>query len=79
MSWKSAAAWRARSYRPARSHMFTSPDGQPVVAMRPLPYRSSRSRSKRGLRYCPSRLAMEEMRKRLCIPSVVRASSVMCV
>src|SRR3954465_8541595 len=74
MSWKSAAASRARSSLPARSHMLTSPDGQPVVAIRPLPYRSSRSRSNRGLRYWPSRLASGEMRKRLCMPSVARAS-----
>ena len=42
--------------------------------MIPLPWRSSRSRSKRGyLRYWPSRLASEEIRNRLCRPSLFSA------
>ena len=80
MSCSSPAARTASSHWPRRSRVWISPDGQPVVAIRPLPYRCSRSRSMRGhLPICPSSEASDEARMRLCRPSLFRASSVMCV
>src|SRR5262245_7987305 len=43
MSRSSPAAAQARSKSPMRSHVWTSPPGHPVVAIRPLPYRSKYS------------------------------------
>lgn len=50
MSRNSAAAFFAFSYWPRRSRVCTSPDGHPVVAMTPLAYVLSSSRSMRGLK-----------------------------
>ena len=69
-------AWRSW---PSRSLVCTSPPGQPVVAMIPLAYSASSSRSIRGLRKYPSSEDRDASRNRLCMPSVVSANSVMCV
>ena len=75
----SAAALRAASYWPWRRWTCTSPDGQPVVPMMPLPCWASSSRSMRGCLKKPSRQAPVLSRNRLCMPSVDSESSVMCV
>ena len=80
MSRKSEAACIASRYWPRRRRVCTSPEGQPVVAIRPFEYWLSSSRSSRGhLAYTESSEAIEPIRNRLCIPSVVSLSSVMCV
>ena len=79
MSRNSAAAFSASEYCPRRSRVGTSPPAQPVVAMMPLAYLDSSSRSIRGLRKYPSSEAREVSLNRLCMPSVLSASSVMCV
>ena len=60
---------RRRSCR-SRRWTCTSPDGQPVVPMMPVPCWASSSRSMRGCLKKPSRHAPVESRNRLCMPSV---------
>ena len=80
MSRNSEAASTALSYWPSRSRVWISPEGQPVVATSPSPYCDSSSRSRRGhLAKTESSEAREPIRKRLCMPVLLRASSVMCV
>ena len=80
MSRKSEAACIASRYWPRRRRVWTSPDGQPVVAIRPFEYRLSSSRSMRGhFAYTESSEAIEPILNRLCMPVLSSDSSVMWV
>ncbi len=80
MSWYSAAAFRASSYWPRRSRVWSSPEGQPVEAMSPSDHWEMVSLSMRGHFWSqPSAYASEDSLKRLCRPVLFAAQIVLWV
>lgn len=80
MSWYSDADFSASSNWPSRSRVWSSPEGQPVEAIRPSDHWEMVSLSIRGHFVSqPSAYASEDSRKRLCRPVLLAAQIVLWV
>ncbi|CAM5233600.1 hypothetical protein STANM309S_06277 [Streptomyces tanashiensis] len=80
MSWYSEAAFRASSNWPRRRRVCSSPEGQPVEAIRPSDHWEMVSLSIRGHFWSqPSAYASEESLKRLWSPVEFAAQIVLWV